>query len=294
MPLIRSKSPEAFKRNVSTLMKERGKSPHVKDRAQALAIAYAVKRRGKAAGGPVKRAMGGFGPMGSPMMPSGALPPQPSATPTGGPMPGFGALSAFGAAPGAPLVQGAARSPQAVPSPTMGAMPPRGYAIGGSPVPWFVRNEARGMMHTGPIMSAVPGRTDRHNINVPAGSYIVPSETVSHLGQNNTTAGMKVLNGMFGASGPYGVAAGRMPRAAAPAIRSIKAPADRGGGRGEGIGTPTPIVAAGGEFVIEPHIVAAIGKGDIKRGHAILDRWIMSMRKDHIRTLKKLPGPAKS
>ena len=51
MPLLHSKSPGAFKQNVSTLMHEVGKSPHVQSRAQALAIAYDVKRRGKAGGG---------------------------------------------------------------------------------------------------------------------------------------------------------------------------------------------------------------------------------------------------
>lgn len=51
MPLEKSASPGAFKRNVSTLMGEVGKSPHVQSREQALAIAYATQRRGKQAGG---------------------------------------------------------------------------------------------------------------------------------------------------------------------------------------------------------------------------------------------------
>jgi len=46
--------------------------------------------------------------------------------------------------------------------------------------------------------------------------------------------------------------------------------------------------------VVPPHIVEQIGGGDIKRGHQILDEWVMSRRKDHIKTLKGLPGPAKS
>ena len=51
MPLNHSSSDAAFKQNVSTLMGEVGKSPHVKSRQQALAIAYATKRRGRAIGG---------------------------------------------------------------------------------------------------------------------------------------------------------------------------------------------------------------------------------------------------
>lgn len=50
MPLVHSKSDKAFKRNVRTLMRDVGKSPHVQSRRQALAIAYATKRRGKQAG----------------------------------------------------------------------------------------------------------------------------------------------------------------------------------------------------------------------------------------------------
>jgi hypothetical protein len=53
MPLVSGSSPEAFRQNVSTLMGEIGKSPHVQSREQALAIAYAKQRRGRAEGGDV-------------------------------------------------------------------------------------------------------------------------------------------------------------------------------------------------------------------------------------------------
>lgn len=217
MPLVHSSSDAALKSNISTLMGEVGKSPHVKSRAQALAIAYATKRRGRASGGAA---------------------------------------------------------------------------------PWFVRNEARSMMHSGPINSVVPGRTDKHNMAVPSGSYVIPSETVSHLGENNTNAGMAVLNNMFGKTGPYGSAI--MRRAARKLIAR-----GRGGWAGwtymtpggaaydAGDGTPVDIVTAGGEYVVPPHVVEAVGDGDVDRGHKILDAWVMRMRKDHIKTLKSLPPPAK-
>lgn len=47
MPLKHSASKKAFKSNVKTLMNEVGKSPHVKSKEQALAIAYSEKRKGK-------------------------------------------------------------------------------------------------------------------------------------------------------------------------------------------------------------------------------------------------------
>src|SRR5262249_6787031 len=86
-----------------------------------------------------------------------------------------------------------------------------GMALGGPPMPWFARNEARSMMHTGPIPSIVPGRTDRHGMKVPSGSYVLPADHVSSLGQGNTQAGYAILNKMFH-SGPYGAGAPKMGR----------------------------------------------------------------------------------
>src|SRR5258707_10948120 len=57
MPLDHSKSPGAFRTNVSTLMHDVGKSPHVQSRQQALAIAYDTARRAGA-----KMASCGFTP----------------------------------------------------------------------------------------------------------------------------------------------------------------------------------------------------------------------------------------
>lgn len=159
--------------------------------------------------------------------------------------------------------------------------------------------EARGM-HAGPILSAVAGRTDHHAISVPSSSYVLPADHVSSLGQGNTANGMAVLNKMFGSSGPYGVGrnmpvhggvgAPRPPKMA----RAVGGAADQGGARGEGVGGPVPIMAAGGEYVIPPEVVTQIGGGNIKHGHQILDHWVVSNRKKHVKTLSKLPGPAKS
>ena len=54
----------------------------------------------------------------------------------------------------------------------------------------------------------------------------------------------------------------------------------------------TPINISGGEFVIPPQEVKRRGRGDINRGHEILDAWVKGLREEHIKTLKRLPGPA--
>lgn len=192
MPLQKSSSPDAFKSNVKVLTGEIGSSPHVQSKSQALAIAYSVKRRNRAEGGPA--------------------------------------------------------------------------------------------MHTGPINSTVPGRTDKHDMDVPSGSYVIPAECVSNLGENNTNAGMvklhQVLSGsqesirkFFGSTPP---SAGRST-----------------GGRNKHDGSPVPIKAAGGEFVVPTNIISIIGYGNIQHGHETLDKWVMKKRKEHIKTLKGLAPPAR-
>ncbi len=160
-------------------------------------------------------------------------------------------------------------------------------AIGGS-TPWQVRSEARNLAHVGPISSIVPGRTDHHAISVPKGAYIVPADVVSHLGQNNTNAGMAVLNHMFGTGSPYG---GRSMPMAHRALRTAPAPKYAEGGTAD---KDVPILAAGGEYSIDPSVVTNIGGGDLNLGHRILDHWVMATRQKHIKTLRGLPGPAKS
>lgn len=198
MPLIKSKSEKAFKTNVKTLMGEVGESPHVKTRDQALAIAYATKRRARAAGGQV---------------------------------------------------------------------------------------------HIGSIVSDVPGRTDHHPMEVPSGAYVIPAEAVSNLGENNTLAGLRQLEGMLeGSPAQVRAAFGVTERPLRTFARGGKTGNNT---NGLGTGEPVPINAAGGEFVIPPDKVALLGWGDVEAGHRNLDKWVMKRRKNHIQTLKRLPPPAK-
>lgn len=140
-----------------------------------------------------------------------------------------------------------------------------------------------GGVHVGPISSTVPGRTDHHPIDVPSGSYVLPAECVSNLGENNTNAGMVKLHEVMNSS--------------PEAIRKFfeaKRPARAAGGRSDpSTGQAVGINAAGGEFVVPPKIVSIIGFGDVKHGHSILDAWVMKRRKHHIKTLRGLAPPAR-
>lgn len=153
------------------------------------------------------------------------------------------------------------------------------------------RNRADGgQVHEGPIVSEVPGRTDRHNMAVGAGSYVLPSETISHFGENNTLAGLAYLKKI----GPQGIRklARSVPGAAAIVSRHLRRAV---GGRAQETptGHPIDVVTAGGEMVLTPEEVKVIGDGDVILGHALLDNFVMKQRAKHIRTLKGLSAPAK-
>lgn len=145
-----------------------------------------------------------------------------------------------------------------------------------------------GKVFEGPIVSAVPGRTDRHPIEVASGSYVLPSETISHLGENNTLAGLERLK-KLGAQGLK-----RMVRSCGGAADILRKHKAKGGSVGtNGAGHAIPVIVAGGEHVLSPQEVAIIGEGDVELGHRLLDNWVMKNRRDHISTLSKLKPPAK-
>ena len=295
MPLHPGTSPAVFSRNVSEMMRSG------RPQAQALAAAYREKRQSRAPGGPVMPPMGGPGafpgpqaglgtlanqvaPMGA-SSPSMGMPRPPAGLPAQG---GLGSLSAPPAAMGGapPLGMG------------MPGIRPPGMAAGGNPIastPYFAKAEARSMGHVGPVIGSTLGRGDSKSITVPGGSYVLPAAHVSALGQGNTLAGHSLINQMF-TTGPFGTALSKGHGGSGPP----KAP--RAGGFAAGgspkKGAAVPIMISDGEHVLSPEQVEAVdryfgGPGDVDRGHKILDAWVMHERQKHIKTLKKLPGPAK-
>lgn len=156
--------------------------------------------------------------------------------------------------------------------------------------PWWAKNAQRSLqVHSGPINSPVAGRTDHIPLHVASGSYVVPADIVSGLGEGNTAAGHNVIKTMFH-SDPYGLAPKSMP-GAQPHIPKVNLtpPTPQKFANGGAI----PIMAAGGEHVLTPEQVAMAGAGDINHGHEVLDEWVKHQRKKINTEQKKLPGPAK-
>lgn len=178
-------------------------------------------------------------------------------------------------------------------------------------VPFFERQDIRGAEHPqGVIESTVPGRTDHVPLTVPAGSYVMPADVVSGLGEGNTNAGVHVLDKMLH-SGPYGMQLHQsghggmgIPHPPPMTREQHEAVYAKGGAtkpnkqqqQEQEQGGDVPIMAAGGEYIVPPDVVQhhpLLGAGNMKRGHNILDHWVKALRKKHIKEVTKLPGPAK-
>lgn len=151
--------------------------------------------------------------------------------------------------------------------------------------------------HSGIINMAVGGRTDHIPMNVLEGSYVLPADIVSGLGEGNTLAGSKILDNMF-QSAPFGTkipTARANPKIPALSFSKTTAPqAQAAGGRTFNKNSkPVPIIAAGGEYVVHPDIVAKLGNGDMNEGHEYLDNFVKYVRAHTAKTLQNLPGPRK-
>ena len=140
---------------------------------------------------------------------------------------------------------------------------------GGGPMNKSQMPQQVNKIHVGPIHSPVAGRTDHLPMHVPSGSYVLPADIVSSLGEGNTMAGYRAVRLMF-EKAPYGAYA-----------------------QGGHVGNPVPIVAAGGEYVLSPDEVLWAGGGDLDAGHKKLDDFVNGTRAELIKTLKALPGPKK-
>lgn len=164
------------------------------------------------------------------------------------------------------------------------------------PTPFFggAPKDTSQKIHVGAIHSHVAGRTDHLPVHVWSGSYVIPADIISAMGEGNTMSGFKVAKEIFEqptyAKGMPGAPAygGEIGEQALPEMPDKRAR----GGATEG-NEAVPVVLAGGEYVIHPDDVARMGRGDLNRGHTILDQFVKSMRMQAVKTLRNLPGPKK-
>ena len=187
------------------------------------------------------------------------------------------------------------------------------FAMGGNPMgmsvgeadPWWVRSEAH-QGESGFLHGDTAGRADKLMTTAPSGAYIIPADVVAGLGEGNSLAGKRVIDEAMSTM-PHGVVnrtvRGREPPEAHAPMPSQGGSSDsgtdyaaKGGGvQGKGIaGARVPVALSHGEYQIAPEQVAAIGKGNLKLGHAILDAFVVRARKEQIDKLKKLKGPVKT
>lgn len=162
---------------------------------------------------------------------------------------------------------------------------------------WFERREATdaGSGANGFLHGSTPGRADALRTTAPSGSYVLPADVVSGLGEGNSMNGAAHIQRAL-SSGPFGTALPRGARGSGPprppSLARMKA---KGGGvqKDGADGHPIPVLLSHGEFVVSPEHVKAIGGGSSKNGWKILDEFVKEARRRTIAKMQKLPGPAK-
>jgi hypothetical protein len=150
---------------------------------------------------------------------------------------------------------------------------------GGRPMGHGPKSKEPGVFH-GPLKGPIAGRTDRLPINVYSGSYVIPADIVSGLGEGNSEAGFAVIDRMIEEAKSRG---GRVGMVSKYGLQ----------GHYHTPRSKVPCLVAFGEYILSPEEVEAIGDGDINAGHKVLDAFVKSQRKKTIKTLRKLPPPAK-
>lgn len=196
--------------------------------------------------------------------------------------PGLGAITSA-------LKQGFGKEQPEEPQADQGSV---GYAGGGMTTkhpPWTRSGQTMMRMSGGAptagfLRSKVPGRTDALHGTPAANSYVIPADVISGLGEGNSLAGAHAMS-MALSTGPGGI-----PLSHGGGGHGVRAPHMARGGAAEKV----DVHLAGGEYIITPGVVAQIGGGDMKHGHAILDAFVKHVRSKTIKQMQKLPGPVKS
>lgn len=132
------------------------------------------------------------------------------------------------------------------------------------------------------------GRTDQLPRAVAADSFVIPADVISGIGQGDTMAGSKIMDGIL-SSGPFGT---RLPRGRR---------ADGGNASDGGI---SHVLVAGGEYLVNRDKVAELGRrvrlggksrarSDLAAGHEALRTMVDKVRNHQKKFLATAPKPKK-
>jgi len=110
-------------------------------------------------------------------------------------------------------------------------------------------------VHKGPIHSTVAGRTDHLPMHVASGSYVIPADIISAMGEGNSMAGFKVAKSIFSVRGPYDEPIEAMPYGGGEMPYDQPAPRKRASG---GNANATAAIAAGNHRVAANRAASAM------------------------------------
>lgn len=300
MPLVPGNSRAAISENISELT-HHGSRP--RSHAQIVAIALSnADRTGHAFGGGIGSIGHGGGGLGHI---------------------GIGAPSSrvMSASEGSPWWERSEARQMTAPAHGIGHFAVGGMMSASEASPWWERSDSRAINdipHGGGLIGGSgAGRTDQIPLVVGADSHVMPADVVSGLGQGHTLAGARILDAAL-KTGPWGTALphevrGHGPPAPPhlstaadnPAPTGIARTMETGLASGGAPHRKTSILAASGEYIVEPEVVEALGQrilnqGGGKRGqsvmsagHEALDELIGRVRKFNIAWLRSAPPPKK-
>ena len=129
-----------------------------------------------------------------------------------------------------------------------GTVPGQHFAVGGftsSDMPYWTRQEENESVNRhGLLASPIAGRTDKLAVSPATGSYVIPADVISGLGEGNTLAGANVMQKIL-ETGPHGI---QMPQARRGMGPPRPPPAYREGEGDDGMasGGGIPHLATGG------------------------------------------------
>jgi hypothetical protein len=120
----------------------------------------------------------------------------------------------------------------------------------------------------GLVDSATPGRADLLHVRVRRGSYVIPADVVSGVGQGNTDAGVRILESRLSSGELPGLARGGLAAADLVEVR-----------------------LSGGEYVLNPETVEVLGQGHHEAGAKRLDGFIARVREHVMKKAATMPAP---